>query len=115
MTDALASVRYCINIRGTRVKVTRYEGEEDYGEQVQRTFAKFAQRAVKDYRVGFRNWPDMNHVEERILDLVARLYPDVFGALDEFCVRHAPISMRRSACSTGRCSSTPRTWRSSRR
>lgn len=25
VTDALASVRYCVNIRGTRVKVTRYE------------------------------------------------------------------------------------------
>jgi len=89
VTDALASVRYCINIRGSRVKVTRYEGEEDYGEQVQRTFAKFAQRAVKDYRAGFRNWPEMNHVEAHILDLVARLYPEAFGALDEFCVRHA--------------------------
>jgi len=89
MTDALASVRYCITIRGSRVKVTRYEGEEDYGEQVQQTFAKFAQRAVKDYRAGFRNVVDMNHVEERILDLVARLYPDVFAMLDEFGARHA--------------------------
>lgn len=89
VTDALASVRYCITIRGNRVKVTRYEDEEDYGEQVQRTFAKFAQRAAKDYRASFRNWPDMNHVEAHILELVARLYPDVFGALDEFCVRHA--------------------------
>jgi DNA mismatch repair protein MutS len=90
VTEALASVRYCINIRGSRVKVTRYEGEEDYGQQVQRTFAKFAQRAAKDYRAGFRNWPEMNHVEAHILDLAARLYPDVFGALDEFCARHAP-------------------------
>jgi DNA mismatch repair protein MutS len=89
VTDALASVRYCINIRGNRVRVTRYEGEEDYGEQVQRTFAKFARRAAKDYRAGFRNSPDMNHVEAHILELVARLYPDVFGALDEFCARHA--------------------------
>ncbi len=89
VTEALASVQYCINIRGSRVKVTRYEGEEDYGEQVQRTFAKFAQRAAKDHRVGFRNWPEMNHVEAHILDLVARLYPEVFGALDEFSARHA--------------------------
>jgi hypothetical protein len=57
VTDALASVRYCINIRGTLVKVTRYEAEEDHGQQVQCTFAKFAQRAVKDYRVGFRSMP----------------------------------------------------------
>jgi DNA mismatch repair protein MutS len=89
VTDALAAIRYCITIRGSRVKVTRYEGEEDYGEQVQRTFAKFAQRAAKDYRAGFSSLPDMNHVEARILGLVARLYPDEFGALDEFCARHA--------------------------
>jgi DNA mismatch repair protein MutS len=87
--SALASVRYCINLRGNRVKVTRYEGEADYGEEVQRTFAKFAERAVTDYRVGFRDSPEMNHVEERILYLVAKLYPDVFAALDEFCARHA--------------------------
>ena len=31
----------------------------------------------------------MDHVEARILDLVARLYPEVFQALDEFCARHA--------------------------
>ena len=31
----------------------------------------------------------MDHVEARILGLVARLYPEVFQALDEFCARHA--------------------------
>ncbi len=87
--SALASARYCLNLRGNRVKVTRYEGEADYGEQVQRTFAKFAERAAKDYRAGFRDTPEMNHIEERILYLVARLYPGVFAALDEFCTRHA--------------------------
>jgi hypothetical protein len=89
VTSALATVRYCVNIKGNRVRVTRYEGEADYAAEVQRTFAKFARRAVKDYRVGFRGGPELNHVEARILDLVARLYPGVFGALDEFCARHA--------------------------
>ena len=86
---ALASVQYCINIKGARVRVTRYEGEADYSAEVVQTFAKFAQGTVKSYRVGFRNTPDMNHVEERILGLVARLYPDVFAVLDDFCARHA--------------------------
>jgi DNA mismatch repair protein MutS len=30
----------------------------------------------------------MNHVEAQVLDLVAKLHPDVFGTLDEFCTRH---------------------------
>jgi DNA mismatch repair protein MutS len=89
VTSALDEVRYCINIKGNRVKVTKYEGEADYSAQVQETFAKFAENAPKDYRIGFRNWPDMNHVEEHILDLAARLFPEAFGALDEFCTRHA--------------------------
>jgi DNA mismatch repair protein MutS len=88
VTRLLDEVRYCINIKGNRVTVTRYEGEADYGVEVQQTFAKFAENPVKDHRVGFRNWPDMGHVEERILRLVARLFPGVFQALDEFRARH---------------------------
>ncbi len=89
VTGALALVRYCITIKGNKVRVARYSGEADYSEQVQKTFAKFAGAAAKDYRVGFRGWPDMDHVEARILALVASLFPDAFAALDDFCARHA--------------------------
>lgn len=85
---ALDGVRYCVNIRGTRVTVTRYEDEADFSAEVVATFAKFAGGAVKDYRGGFRNWPEMNHVEEWITDRVARLFADAFSALDGFCARH---------------------------
>jgi DNA mismatch repair protein MutS len=88
VSKALDDVRYCVNIKGNRVSVTRYEDEADYSAQVTATFAKFAAGAVRDYRGSFRNWPEMGHVEERILDRVAALYPDVFRALDEFCARH---------------------------
>jgi DNA mismatch repair protein MutS len=88
VANALAGVRYCVNIKGARVRVSRYEDEVDYGEQVRHTFAKFARDAAKDYRTGFRNLAEMDSVEERILGLVARLYPDEFGQLDAFCARH---------------------------
>jgi DNA mismatch repair protein MutS len=86
---ALAGVRYCVTIKGSRVTVSRYEDEADFSADVVATFAKFARGAVKDYRGKFRNWPEMDHVEERITDQVARLFPDVFRALDDFCARHA--------------------------
>ena len=89
VAEALANVRYCINVRGNRIKVTRYDGEPDYSAEVVQTFAKFAQGAVKDYRVGFRSQPGLDHLEERILALVVRLYPDEFGALHDFCARRA--------------------------
>jgi DNA mismatch repair protein MutS len=88
VTRLLDEVRYCVNIRGNQVKVTRYEGEADYGAEVQQTFAKFAENPVKNYHVAFHDFPDMHHVEERILGFVARLFPDAFQALDEFRARH---------------------------
>ncbi len=89
VAGALDGVRYCVNIKGNRVTVSRYEGEADFSADVVATFAKFARGAVKDYRGRFRNWPEMDHVEEQIADRVARLFPDVFAALDGFCERHA--------------------------
>ena len=87
-TRLLDEVQYCVNIKGNRVRVTRYEGDADYSAEVQETFAKFAESEGKDYRSGFRDWPEMDHVEERILNLAARLFPEAFQALDEFCARY---------------------------
>jgi DNA mismatch repair protein MutS len=86
--DALSTVRYCLNIRGNRVTVSRYESDDDYSAEIERTFEKFKQRAGRDYRAKFPAAAGMNHVEAGVLDLVARLYPDVFSVLDAYCERH---------------------------
>jgi DNA mismatch repair protein MutS len=88
LKEALAGVRYAIRIHGARVTVGSYEGEPDYSAEVIEAFAKFKQGAVKSYLVGLPDLADMNHVEAQILDLVARLNPDVFGALAGYCGRH---------------------------
>ncbi len=84
----LAAVRYAVHIRGNRVRVSRYEGEADMSAEIERTFEKFKQGAVKDYRARFRGYADMNHVEAQILDLVAKLHPETFAKLEQFCVRY---------------------------
>jgi DNA mismatch repair protein MutS len=86
--DELAAVRYAIQIRGGRVRVSRYDGEADLSEEIQRAFEKFQQGEVTDYRSALREWGDMNHVEARILDLVAKLYPETFLHLEEYCIRY---------------------------
>ena len=85
----LSTVKYCLHIKGNRVTVRKYEGESDYSAQVEKTFEKFKQGAAKDYRVEFATWPDMNHVEANILDLVAQLYADIFHNLDDYCAKNA--------------------------
>src|ERR1700733_5875772 len=87
--DALAQIRYCTRIRGLRVDVSRYEDQGDYSAEVLNTFERFKQGDAKDYRVIYRGWPGMNHVAGQILQLVVRLFPDEFTALDEYCRRHS--------------------------
>jgi len=84
----LEGVRYSVRSLGGKVTVSKYEGEVDYAADVEETFAKFRQGAVESHLVNLRDLVEMDHVEERIVGLVARLYPDVFGALREFCTRH---------------------------
>jgi len=88
LEDDLAGVTYCLHIQDNRIRVSKYDSEADYAAEVEETFQRFQQGAAKDYRVQFRAWPEMNHVEAAILDRVALLYPDVFTALETFCDRH---------------------------
>lgn len=86
--DDLAGVHYCVHIKGNRITVSAYTGEPDYSADVQETFARFQQGAVKDHRVKLPDAPDMNHVEAHVLEFVARLNPGVFQALDQYYTRH---------------------------
>jgi DNA mismatch repair protein MutS len=86
--DALAGIRYCTRIRGGRVEVSRYTGEADYSAAVLDTFERFKQGAVKNYLIRYRVQPGMNHIAAQILDLVARLFPEEFAALDEYGRQH---------------------------
>jgi DNA mismatch repair ATPase MutS len=88
VVDALAAVTYTVHIRGNRVRVGQYDGEPDMSKEIEEAFAKFKRGAVKDYRVRIPDFADMNHVEAQILDLVARLNPETFSQLEQFCERH---------------------------
>jgi DNA mismatch repair protein MutS len=85
---ALAEIEYCIVVRGTSFTVRKYEGETDYSADVEETFAKFKQSAANDYKVKFPSTLDMNHIEAKIVEFVAKLHPELFAALRDFCTAH---------------------------
>jgi hypothetical protein len=87
LQDALAAIRYAVRIQGPRVTVSRYDGEPDYSSEVQEVFAKFRHGSVENYLVTLPDLTQMNHVESQIIALVARLYPDVFKTLADYCTR----------------------------
>jgi DNA mismatch repair protein MutS len=88
LKEALAEVRYTVLIKDNAFTVNHYEAESDYSAEIERTFDKFKQGAVKDYKVAYRPSPEMNHIEAKIAEFVANLNSSLFGALETFCARY---------------------------
>jgi DNA mismatch repair protein MutS len=84
----LSTVRYCVVVNDSGFTVRKYESEIDYSADVAATFDKFKQGAVKDYRLKFSDRNEMNHIEAKILEFVARLHPEIFVHLNDYCARN---------------------------
>lgn len=89
LREELSSLRYCLHIDGLRVQCLPYADQADYSVEIDEIFARFKQAAAGTYRFTFQDVAEMNHVEARILDLVAELFPDLFAALTEYQAAHA--------------------------
>lgn len=81
----ISSVKYTLQIRGGSITVRKYDSEIDYTTDVEETFLRFQQGAAKDYRLTFKDYPQMNHVEAAVMDRVARLYAEIFANVTLFC------------------------------
>ncbi|SBS78149.1 DNA mismatch repair protein MutS domain-containing protein [uncultured Mycobacterium sp.] len=86
--EALSQIRYTVHITGLHVDVDRFADQPDYTAQLTELFDRFRQDNGRDYHVRIPDYPDMNHVEEQVLDRVAKLYPEKFAALADHCVRY---------------------------
>lgn len=84
----LSLVQYRLLIKGNSITVRKCGFETDYSADVEETFERFKQGAVKDYTAKFSDWVEMSHVEAQIVDLVAKLYPDAFSRLGRFRSQH---------------------------
>ncbi len=80
----LDAIRYQILIHNLRVEVAPYEDAPDLTEQIEETFEKFRQGAVEDHRVEFHQRLETNTAEERILAVVAEVFPTEFAHADRY-------------------------------
>jgi DNA mismatch repair protein MutS len=95
---ALADVTYCVSIDGGKVQVGPFRGELAYGSEVDKTLARFAPPAAGDLDKpatgqGGEDGTDhdddgIDHVEARILELVAKHFPTAFSRLALFSREH---------------------------
>lgn len=85
----LSTVKYCMMITYCKVNVRKYQSETDYSAEIERVFEKFKQGTVENPPNTFSSISEMNIIEQEILGLVAKLYPDVFIKLKKFHENHA--------------------------
>ncbi len=83
----LQKVKYSVHIQSARVTVDRNDVDGDYSQEVLQTFEKFRQADPRSHRFKVPASIEMNHIEEHILDLVAKLHSEIFAHLDEYCRR----------------------------
>lgn len=82
--QSLDAIAYTVHINGSTFVVRKFQAESDYSEVVASVFEKFRQGEVKDYRAEFPDYPDMNHIESKVLEFVAELHPVAFESLAQF-------------------------------
>ncbi|MGQ9833553.1 MAG: MutS-related protein [Candidatus Villigracilaceae bacterium] len=87
--SGLSNLKYSVIIQDGRFLVQKYDGETDYSIEVEQTFEKFKQGAANNYLSDVYKGSGMNHIEAKILEFVALLYPKPFAALDQFCANHS--------------------------
>jgi DNA mismatch repair protein MutS len=101
----LSSIRYNVYTQDLRVEVRPYAGEAGHIEEVDRLFGKLGSgsyggnlsgnsqdrraRESRDARKAFTDYPEMNHVQAKILEGVATLFPAIFDRLVRFSKEYA--------------------------
>lgn len=88
ITRDMAEVQYNITIKDLTVKVQQYNGEPDYGADIDATFRRFSQGGVKSYLGKYPESAGIDHVQAEILEGVAKLFPELFRRLLTFYSTH---------------------------
>lgn len=86
--QVIPEARFSLLVQGPRVTVRQFDPGTDYGTEVTATFARFDEGGEGDHRVAFRGELWMGHIQEFILERVARLYPNLFASASAFRTRH---------------------------
>ena len=88
LRQELSTVKYCMLIHNGTIHVRKYEGQEEFSPQILNAFDKFRQGEVRNYQHTAPEKPPAAHVEAAVLNMVAKLYPEIFADLNEFCTQY---------------------------
>lgn len=86
--ESLKKIRFCMTVKTDSIRVTPYDGQEDYAQRVTELFSRFRQGEVRNYRWNIEEKPQSGKIENEILKMAAKLYPKEFRDLSEFVMTY---------------------------
>ncbi len=84
----LSKVRYCLYIKGKEITVQAYNDEADFLFEVIKTCELFTGGTCQPYYENSPDYPEMNHIEAKILDFVAKIFPNEFARFEAFYTKN---------------------------
>jgi len=85
---AMADIKYDVILQSGKFTVKPHAEEADYSMEIEEVFKKFKRDGAQEYLIKFHEKRGMNHIEAKILEFVAKLFPEPFSVLDVFCLQH---------------------------
>ncbi len=83
------ALNYCMLVKDSKIRLRKYEEQEDESEYIRELFSKFAAGETKDYRQKLNENAIAYHVESGLLELLVKMYPDEFKDLTDL-TKHFP-------------------------
>jgi DNA mismatch repair protein MutS len=91
LTAELADLRYTLSISGDSIVASPFADQEDLGAGTLAAFERFVTGEIAPHRLHLHAGAEMNDLHAAILDLVVRLFPEVFDRVARFVEQHATI------------------------
>lgn len=88
LREKLNKVHFCMYIKGTAMRLAKYQEEESLTDLITNTFLKFREENLKSNSLKPTIAPEEKRVEIEVISLVSKLYPQEFKELVKFALEN---------------------------
>ncbi len=90
--ENLKHIRFNMLVKPLSIRVTPYEGQEDYAERITQQFSRFRQEESRSFLRPMEEKPRSERIENQVLKMVSKLYPAEFKDLRDFVAAYIDIT-----------------------
>ena len=90
--ENLKHIRFNMLVKPLSIRVTPYEGQEDYAQRITALFSRFRQEESRSFLRSMDEKPRSETIENQVLKMASKLYPAEFKDLRDFVAAYIDIA-----------------------